>query len=63
MSSTLGALGGFFGVQAAKVDVSFRDKDTRKKVKVSTDGGKEVEQFLFGATDEVAGTVGLAVPR
>ena len=57
MSSSLSSM---FGGSAARVVVCFADAATRKTVSVRQPDGKDEEQYLFQADDDVSGTVGAA---
>jgi vacuolar protein sorting-associated protein 26 len=51
------ALSSLLGGQAARIAVVFADADTRETVSVQLPDGKDEEQFLFGAADNITGTV------
>jgi len=57
MASFLSQLSG----QAARIVVRFADADTRQTLNVRQPDGKDEEQYLFGAGDNVCGTVELEV--
>ena len=51
------ALSSLLGQAAARIAVRFADADTRETVSVRLPDGRDEEQYLFGAADNICGTV------
>lgn len=55
------SLSSLMGGPAARIVTRFSDADTRETVTVRTMDGREEEQYLFAADDDIAGTVDIEV--
>ena len=53
------SLAGFLGGSAARVVIRFADADTRETVNIRQADGRDEEQYLFDAADNICGTVEL----
>lgn len=61
MEGMSSAMSSMFGGSAARIIIDFADASTRKTVSVRQPDGKEEEQYLFSASDDVCGTVQIEV--
>ena len=57
MTSSFLSHGAWLVGQAARAVVHFADSDTRQTVSVRQADGRDEEQYLFNASDDIAGTV------
>ena len=53
----MSGLSALLGGQAARISIRFADADTRETINVRLPDGRDEEQYLFGAADNICGTV------